>query len=162
MKLYIRSNLNSELHDIAIKSANGGSKHELAEKLDKLLRDIPINRYILVIGSKGYNTGYQKISKDTFNWLYNNEDKELDSYWETSDAYIVLPKDFKPGDRIDYEDDQVKVWEIFHSDEEIYSGIEDEDPMKDENWIFCEDLGIYYLTDYKQGKNYIYIKGKVI
>ena len=161
MQLYIKSNLNSNLYDISVSSLNGRSKSELSEKLLYLLNQIPLNRYILVLGDKGYNTGYLKSHQSLYDWLYNGQIKEIDSYWDTSDTYIVLPEDFKVGYPIEYEDDNVTVWDISFTDKKIYSGIEDEEPMKDDDWEYCEDLGCYYLTRYHNNKHYIYIKAKM-
>lgn len=160
MKRYIRASLNSELHRIAVSSINGGDKIKLADRLFDLLDEIPIGSYILVTGNRGYNTGYIKISETKFKWLYNGEVKEIGSYWETSDTYIVLPKSFKPSDRIDFDDDLVQIYEIGKSNEEIYLGLEDYDPMKDADWRFCADIGVYYYTEYYPD-NKIYIKRKV-
>lgn len=159
MKLYIKSSLNSELHNISVSSINGGSKSELARELKKLLAKIPVSRYILVIGDRGYNTGYFKSSENSFKWLYNGEKKSIDSYWETKDSYIILPSEFKIGSRIDFDDDKVVVWEVSGSDNEVYRGLEDYEPMKDEDWRFCADLGLYYLVNYS--KHTMYIKAKV-
>lgn len=160
MKMYIKASLNSELHKIAVSSINGGNRTKLEGKLFDLLDSIPLGSYILVTGERGYNTGYIKTAKDKFKWLYNGETKKLDSYWDTSDTYIVLPKSFKPSDRIDFDDDLVQVYEIGSTNEEIYLGLEDYDPMKDADWRFCADIGVYYYTEYYPD-NKIYIKRKV-
>lgn len=161
MKLYIKTSLNNDLHAIAVSSINGGDKDKLAEELVERLNEIPVGSYILVLGNRGYNTGYIKISSDKYKWLYNGEVKEIGSYWNTSDSYIVLPKSFKPSDRINYEDDLVQVYEISESNDEIYLGIEDYEPMKDEDWKFCRDIGVYYFIDYSSNGNKIFIKRKV-
>lgn len=161
MKVYVKASLNQDLRKIALSSINGGDKTKLADKLEILLSEIPVNRYILVLGNRGYNTGYLKVDSDNFKWLYNDEVKPISSYWDTSDSYIVLPKAFKPSDRIDYDDDKVRVWNITDNDEEIYFGIEDYEPMKDDDWRYCKELGLYYITNYIDRKNYFYIKEKV-
>ena len=161
MKVYIKASLNSDLRKISLSSINGGDKTKLAEQLEILLSEIPVNRYILVLGNRCYNTGYFKKDSDTYKWLYNDEDKPISSYWDTSDSYIVLPKSFKPSSRIDYDDDEVRVWNITDNDEEIYFGIEDYEPMKDDDWRYCKELGLYYITSYRDRKNYFYIKEKV-
>lgn len=160
MKRYIKCSLNSNLYKIAVSSINGGDKDILADKLLNLLDEVPVGSYVLVLGTRGYNTGYIKVSSTQFKWLYNGEVKDIDSYWTTSDTYIVLPKSFRPSGRIDYEDDMVQVYEIGTKDDEIYLGVEDYEPMKDEDWKFCKDIGVYYLTDYYPD-NKIYIKRKV-
>lgn len=160
MKLYVKASVNSELHRIALSSINGGDKDKLADRLFDLLDEVPVGSYILVTGERGYSTGYIKVSSADFKWLYNGEVKKLNSYWETNDNYIILPKSFKPSGRIDYDDELVQVYEIGSTDEEIYLGLEDYEPMKEENWKFCEDIGVYYYTDYYPD-NHIYIKRKV-
>lgn len=159
MKRYIKSSLNIDLHNISRSSINGGNTKELMSELRELLADIPINRYVLVVGNRGYCTGYYKSGSDEFTWLYNDEIKEISKYWDTNDNYIVLPATFQPGDRINYEDDKILVYEIADIDKEIYSGLEDYDPMKNDSWKFCKDLGIYYLIDYYKYK--IYVKWSV-
>lgn len=159
MKVYIKSSLNTDLYNISTSSINGGSKSKLSESLNLLLDKIPVNRYILVVGNGGYNTGYLKTSENSFIWTYNDETKELDSYWDTNDNYIVLPVNFKPSGRINYEDDLVQVYALSSGDNRIYRGIEDYDPMKDEDWKFCDDLGVYYLVDYME--HVVYVKWKV-
>jgi len=160
MKLYIKASLNSELYEISVAGINGGSETELQAKLQKLLTRVPDGRYVLDLGPKGYNTGYLKVDKDNFKWLYNGESYPVTNYWEIKDHYIVLPEGFMISDRIDHEDDNVIVYEIYGSDSVIYSGIEDYEPMKDDDWRYCKELGIYYLIDYQ--KRAIYVKWKVI
>lgn len=50
------------------------------------------------------------------------------------------------GKHIEYEDDLVRVYD--KSGTEIYSGLEDYEPMKDENWHFDKSLGAYRFEDY--------------
>ena len=159
MKFYIQSSLNTDLLDISVSSINGGSKSNLADRLQELLDEIPVNRYILVVGNRGYNTGYLKTSSDSFIWMYNDEDKELDSYWDTDDRYILLPVTFSPSGKIKYDDDLVRVYALSYDESRIYDGLEDYEPMKDDDWNFCDDLGIYYLIDYT--KSIVYVKWKV-
>lgn len=125
-----------------------------------LLVRVPVGRYILVLGKRGYCTGYLKLNRNTFKWLYNGESKTVGSYWETSDTYIILPEDLKPSTKINYDDDDVKVWEVKDYSLLIYEGIEDYEPMKDEDWKFCSELGIYYLSDYSSRTTYIKMKVK--
>lgn len=158
MKKYIRCSLNSSLHNIAISSINGGNRQDLAYDLEMILVRVPQGRYMLALGNRGYNTGYLKVNRNTFKWLYNGESKTVGSYWETRDTYIILPEGVEPSTRIDYEDDNVKVWELGKSESVIYEGIEDYDPMKDEDWKFCAELGIYYLVDYTNKNTYIKMK----
>lgn len=159
MRFTIEASLNTDLYNIATSSVNGGSKSELNGKLRELLDEIPVGRYILAVGERGYNTGYQKISSTIFKWMYNNDKKDILSYWDTSDSYIVLPSDFEPTSKIRYEDDIVQVYRLFNSDDEIYRGEEDYEPMKKEDWKFCKDLKLYYIVDYM--KHTTYIKWKV-
>lgn len=159
MKFYIHSSLNLDLYDVSRSSINGGSKSELSQELESLLDEIPVNRYILVVGERGYSTGYLKTSENSFIWMYNDEDKDIDSYWDTNDIYIVLPSSFIPSDRIRYEDDGVQVYSLSDTDNPIYRGLEDYEPMKDDDWKFCSDLGLYYIVDYS--KHIVYVKWKV-
>lgn len=159
MKIYIRASINSELMQISINSVNGGTRSKLKHELASILAKVPPSRYILVIGTRGYSTGYLKLDANKYKWLYNEQIKDIDSYWETSDTYVVLPESFEPSSRINYDDDIVKVYELGEDNKEIYSGLEDYEPMKDEDWKFCKDLGTYYLADYAAHK--IYIKRKV-
>ena len=161
MRLYIKASLNSELYDISVSSINGGSKEELANKLKKLLEQIPIGRYILDIGKRGYNSGYLKTDKYDFKWLYNNQKQTTDMYWETDDHYIVLPMNFTPSEKISYDDDTVVVYEVSRSDNEIYHGLEEDDPMLRDNWTYCKELGLYYHVDYSNNEQSIYLKWKV-
>lgn len=50
------------------------------------------------------------------------------------------------GKRINYEDDLVRVFD--KDGNEVYSGMEDYEPMKDEDWKFDKDLGAYRLDDF--------------
>ena len=162
MKLYVKANLNTDFHEISVSSINGGSKSELEEQLFNLLSQVPVNRYILVLGSKGYNTGYLKTNKNSFNWLYNDTEKDIGSYWDTSDTYIVLPKSFRPSSPINYDDDIVVVYEVFSSGEPVYTGLEDYEPMKDEDWKYCKELGAYYISTYgPKTIKQVYVKRKV-
>lgn len=159
MKRYIKSSINSELWEIGVSGVNGGSHEKLAQKLRSLFYEIPIGRYVLSIGNRGYATGYCKVSPENLKWLYDNELHKISGYWDTGDTYIVLPATFKPTGRIDYDDDNVVVYEVFDSEELIYSGLEDYEPIKNEDWSYCKPLKMYYLIDYAEHK--IYVKWKI-
>lgn len=158
MKKYIKCSLNSNLMNISISSSNGGNRQDLAYDLEMLLVRVPVRRYMLALGNRGYCTAYLKLDRNTFKWLYNGESKKVGSYWETRDTYIILPEELKPSTKIQYEDDIVKVWELGDSNILIYDGVEDYDPIKKEDWKFCSELGIYYITDYAKHKTYIKMK----
>ena len=49
------------------------------------------------------------------------------------------------GKRLEFEDDLVRVFDP--NGKEIYSGIEDYEPMKDEDWKFDSAKGLYVLPD---------------
>lgn len=62
---------------------------------------------------------------------------------------------YKNRKRIDFEDDLVIV---FRDDSEIYKGIEDYEPMKDENWRYNNAIQAYKLEDSRtEGHTYIKI-----
>lgn len=155
MRFKIEASMNTDLYNISIASDAGTSKSELKSKLIAILDEIPVGRYILVVGARGYNTAYLKTSEDEFKWMYNNESKKLDTYWSTSDIYVVLPAGLEPSSKIKYEDDMVQVYELFNREDEIYFGEEDYEPMKREKWNFCKDIGIYYIVDYTRHTTYI-------
>lgn len=159
MKRYIRSSLNQELWAIGTTSINGGHGKELTQKLQSLLAEVPQGRYLLSLGNRGYSSGYLKVNSENFRWLADGSLYKISRYWNTDDSYYVLPEQFKPSDVIDYDDDVVVVYEIFDGDNKIYSGLEDYEPMKDEDWSYCKSLGLYYLIDYADHK--IYVKWKV-
>ena len=48
--------------------------------------------------------------------------------------------------RIDYEDDIVIVYD--NAENQIYKGIEDYEPMKDEDWRWKDDIKAYVYKDY--------------
>lgn len=161
MKKYIKASLNSELWIIGVSSINGGNRKELIQKLRSLLTAIPVGRYILALGNRGYNTGYYKVDAENILWTYDKELHKISGYWDTDMSYIVLPAAFKPWKfgRIDHDDDNVAVYEIFNTESQIYSGLEDYEPMKREDWQYCKNLGMYYLIDYTSHK--IYVKWKL-
>jgi hypothetical protein len=130
----------------------------LSYDLELILVRVPVGRYMLALGNRGYCTGYLKLNRNTFKWLYNGESKTVGSYWEPSDEYIILPEDLEISTKISYEDDDVKVWKIKDSSLLIYDGIEDSEPMKNENWRFCSELGVYYLADHSNRTTYIKMK----
>ena len=159
MKRYIRSSLNQELWTVGTTSINGGHGKELAQKLQSLLAEVPQGRYLISLGNRGHSSGYLKVDSENIRWLADGSLYKISGYWNTDDDYYVLPEQFKPSERIDYDDDVVVVYEIFDGDNKIYSGIEDYEPMKDEDWSYCKSLGLYYLIDYADHK--IYVKWKV-
>ena len=159
MKRYIKSSLNLDLWNVQVSSINGGRGKSLDQKLKELLTKVPVGRYILALGERGYNTGYYKVDAENIKWLYDNELHKISGYWDTDLSFCVLPSNFKPSTKINYEDDMVYVYEISDSDKKIYSGLEDYEPMKREYWTYCEDLGMYYLIDYMDKK--IYVKWSV-
>lgn len=158
MKRYIKSSLNLDLWGIGTSSINGGRGKTLDQKLKSLLAKIPVGRYILGLG-RGYATGYYKVDSENIKWLYDNELHKISGYWNTDRNFIVLPADFKPSERINYDDDVVKVYEVSESDKELYSGLEDYEPMNREDWTYCKELGMYYLIDYFKHK--FYVKWKI-
>lgn len=159
MKRYIRSSLNRELWTIGTTSINGGHGKELTQKLQSLLAEVPQGRYLLSLGNHGHSSGYLKVDSENIRWLADGSLYKISGYWNTDDDYYVLPEQFKPSERIDYDDDVVVVYEIFDGDNKIYSGLEDYEPMKLEDWQYCRSLGMYYLIDYAAHK--IYVKWKV-
>lgn len=48
--------------------------------------------------------------------------------------------------RIEYEDDIVVVYD--ENDKVIYKGLEDYEPMKDENWVWNSSMQAYILDSY--------------
>lgn len=157
MKRYIKASLNSELWKIDTSSINGGNRTGLTQKLRSLLEAIPVGRYILAIGNRGYNTGYYKVDAENIRWADDKELHKISGYWDTDTSYIVLPAAFKPWKfgRIDHDDDNVVVYEIFNTENQLYSGLEDYEPMKLEDWQYCRSLGMYYLIDYADHKIYV-------
>jgi len=146
-KLHIEESLNRDLLNIYRKGVYDRYNKELQSQLNSLMRSIPIGTYILEIGERGYNSAYIKTGADSFKWLYNNDVQSSNYFFHPDKTFIVLPTNFKPGERINYEDDVVRVWELSESDEVIYEGIEDYEPMKDARWKYCERLGAYYIMD---------------
>lgn len=161
MKKYIRSSLNLDLWGIGTSSINGGRGKALDQKLKSLLAKIPVGRYILGLGNRGYTTGYYKVDSENIKWLYDNELHKISGYWNTDKSFIVLPADFRPSERINYDDDVVKVYEVSESDKELYSGLEDYEPMNQEDWTYCKELGIYYLINYPRFGRKIFVKWKI-
>lgn len=159
MKRYIKSSLNSDLWKLGTSGVNGGNRDMLLQKLKSTLAQVPVGRYILALGNRGYNTGYYKVDADNIKWLYNDELHKITGYWSTENSYFILPANFQPSERINYDDDDVVVYEISNSDDMIYSGLEDYEPMKNERWKYCKELGMYYLIDYANHE--VYIKWKV-
>lgn len=137
---------------------NGGDRQDLSYDLELLLVRIPVGRYMLVLGNRGYCTGYLKLNRNTFKWLYNGESKTVGSYWEPSDDYIMLPEDLKPSIKITSGKDNVKVWKVKASGLVIYEGSEADEPMKNADWKFCSELGVYYLVDHSNRTTYIKMK----
>lgn len=60
----------------------------------------------------------------------------------------TMKRDYKsyPRKRIDYDDDFVVVYD--DSGNQIYKGIEDYEPMKDENWAWDNSEQIYRCNGY--------------
>ena len=157
MKRYIKASLNSDLWSVSVSSINGGSGKALTQKLQSLLFEVPVDRYLLCLMGRGHSTGYYKVDSDNIKWLYTNELYKIsENYWlDTDNSFIVLPAKFKPSERINYDDDVVVVYEVSDTEDKIYSGLEDYEPMKREDWKYCEELGVYYLKDYISRKTYI-------
>lgn len=64
------------------------------------------------------------------------------------------------GNKIECEDDLVVVYDA-ETGEEVYSGTEDYEGMKDGPWKWDDILGAYRLEDDVNGKHYSYIKNRV-
>ena len=60
---------------------------------------------------------------------------------------------------IDYDDDTVIVYK---NGKKIYSGEEDSEPLKREDWKFNSDFGFYWLVDYSSNSIYIKVKSKKV
>lgn len=155
MKRYIKASLNLDFWQVALSSINGGKGEKLTQRLKSLIAEIPVGRYILTLGNRGYNSGYYKVDAEHLKRLYDGGLDKVSGYWNTDQDYFVLPAEFKPSGRINYDDVVVKVYEISESDDEIYSGLEDYDPMKNEDWTYCKTLGMYYFIDYFKHKIYV-------
>ena len=60
---------------------------------------------------------------------------------------VLEAEQFKgSGKRIDYDDDLVIVYD--KDGNVVYKGLEDYEPMKDEDWKFDSSIGAYRLGDY--------------
>lgn len=105
-----------------------------------------------------------KLSNDKYEFNYGNNTsiyspntiaadilRDRNSLYNIPNGVII-----KPRSRIDYEDDQVKV---FDERKQIYEGIEDYEPMKDEDWRYNKNFGLYYLFSYAT-ENPVYYKCK--
>jgi hypothetical protein len=64
------------------------------------------------------------------------------------------------GNKIECEDDLVVVYDA-ETGEEVYSGTEDYEGMKDGPWKWDDSLGAYRLEADVNGKHYSYIKNRV-
>ena len=78
------------------------------------------------------------------------------------EAVKKATKKFKKGSgkKINFEDDLVVVYDA-ETGEQIYSGLEDYEGMKDEPWKWDNSLGAYRLEADVNGKHYSYIKNCV-
>lgn len=131
--------------------------------LDQLLKLRPGSR-LLGVGNRGYTFIVSKIDDNQYEFSFNNSSKNIfkpisivsDILRDRNDFY-EFPKSVKliQNNSINYDDDIVVVYK---DGKKIYSGEEDDEPMKRERWRFNSDFGFYWLVDYSSHSIYIKVK----
>jgi hypothetical protein len=115
---------------------------------------------LLGIGNRGYTFVVTKIDDDQYKYQYgaNLSDVHspkmiIDDILRDRTSFFELPRSIKlvKNNAIHYDDDLVVV---YRNDKEIYSGEEDDEPMKRERWRFSPDFGLYWITDYSSRSLY--------
>lgn len=131
--------------------------------LGQLLKLKPGSR-LMGIGNRGYIFIATKIDDDNYEFAYNSSSRDV--YGPSSivgdilrdrNSFFELPKSIKlvKNNSIRYDDDEVVV---YRNGKKIYSGLEDDEPMKREPWRFNSEFGFYWLTDYSTNSIYIKVK----
>ena len=131
--------------------------------LDQLSKIKPRSK-LLGIGDRGYIFIVTKIDDNNYEFAFNSSSKSIfkpdsiiDDILRDRYSYYEFPKSVKliKKNSIDYDDDTVIVYK---NGKKIYSGEEDDEPMKREDWIFNSDFGFYWLVDYSSNSIYIKVK----
>ena len=131
--------------------------------LDQLSK-LKIRSKLLGIGDRGYIFIVTKIDDNNYEFAFNSSSKSIfkpdsiiDDILRDRNSYYEFPKSVKliKKNSIDYDDDTVIVYK---NGKKIYSGEEDDEPMKREDWIFNSDFGFYCLVDYSSNSIYIKVK----
>lgn len=119
---------------------------------------------LLGIGDRGYTFIVTKIDDDQYEFAFSSSSKSVfkpssvvNNILRDRDDFFEFPKSVKliQKNTISYDDDTVVVYK---NGKKIYSGEEDNEPMKRERWRFNSDFGFYWLRDYSSHS--IYIKAK--
>lgn len=119
---------------------------------------------LLGIGDRGYIFIVTKIDDNNYEFAFNSSSKSIfkpdsiiDDILRDRNSYYEFPKSVKliQKNAINYDDDIVVVYK---NGKKIYSGEEDDEPMKREDWIFNSDFGFYWLVDYSSNSIYIKVK----
>ena len=135
--------------------------------LDQLSKLKPRSK-LLGIGDRDYIFIVTKIDDSNYEFAFNSSSKSIfKSDYIVSDIlhyrnnYYEFPKSVRLIKRnsIDYDDDTVIVYK---NGKKIYSGEEDSEPMKREDWKFNSDFGFYWLIDYSSNSIYIKVKSKKV
>ena len=131
--------------------------------LDQLSKLKPRSK-LLGIGDRDYIFIVTKIDDSNYEFTFNSSSKSVfkpdyivshilryrNNYYEFPNSVRLIKRN-----SIDYDDDTVIVYK---NGKKIYSGEEDDEPMKREDWKFNSDFGFYWLRDYSSHS--IYIKAK--
>lgn len=135
--------------------------------LDQLSKLKPRSK-LLGIGDRDYIFIVTKIDDSNYKFTFNSSSKSVfkpdyivSDILHDRNNYYEFPKSVRLIKRnsIDYDDDTVIVYK---NDKKIYSGEEDSEPMKREDWKFNSDFGFYWLVDYSSHSIYIKVKSKKV
>ena len=131
--------------------------------IDQLSKLKPRSK-LLGIGDRDYIFIVTKIDDSNYEFTFNSSLKSVfktrsvvDNILRDRDDFFEFPKSIKliQKNAINYDDDIVVVYK---NGKKIYSGEEDDEPMKREDWIFNSDFGFYWLVDYSSNSIYIKVK----
>ena len=131
--------------------------------LDQLSKLKPRSK-LLGIGDRDYIFIVTKIDDSNYEFTFNSSSKSVfkpdyivSDILHDRNNYYEFPKSIKliQKNAINYDDDIVVVYK---NGKKIYSGEEDDEGMKREDWIFNSDFGFYWLVDYSSNSIYIKVK----
>ena len=135
--------------------------------LDQLSKLKPRSK-LLGIGDRDYIFIVTKIDDSNYEFTFNSSSKSVfkpdyivSDILHDRNNYYEFPKRVRLIKRnsFDYDDDAVIVYK---NDKKIYSGEEDSEPVKREDWKFNSDFGFYWLVDYSSNSIYIKVKSKKV
>ena len=135
--------------------------------IDQLSKLKPRSK-LLGIGDRDYIFIVTKIDDSNHEFTFNSSLKSVfkpdyivSDILHDRNNYYEFPKSVRLIKRNSFDYDDCTVI-VYKNGKKIYSGEEDSEPMKREDWKFNSDFGFYWIVDHSSNSIYIKVKSNKV